>query len=208
MSEYELDDDEIASLYEDDPDSLSPEDVFNMVLINKRDKKKVSVVLVDEEGDEIDLAEMLEELVGYVKDKMQSEEGNQLTEQIMPLMSQSLVSGLGRLIGINATAFFITNPNTRMALIYMMMVAFTLYKMVQVKDLTIHTIEEEVSDEEIDEIERKSQASSVANMASMLGVDPREAVKSMIERGDLTEEDFTDLFGKSEESEDDEDSNE
>lgn len=207
MSDYEdgieLDDEDLEALYEDDPDMMTPEDLFKMVLLNKRTKKKVSIELMDKDGDEIDLADMLEELVNYVKDKLE-DDNNQLVDQIMPLMSQSLVSGMGRMLGLQATAFFVSNPNTRMALIYMMMISFILYKMVQVKDLTINTIEEEVSDEEIEEIERKSKASSVANMSAMLGMDPREALQQMVEKGDLTEEDLKDMLGHAKKDSDDE----
>ncbi len=110
-------------------------------------------------------------------------------------MSQALVSGLGRLLGNRATAFFISNPNTRMALIYMMMVSFTLYKVVQTKGLKVITEIEDVSEEEIEEIERKSHASSVASMAALGGVDPREILSQMVEHGDLTQQDLRDLLG-------------
>jgi len=192
----ELDDDELAELYEDDPNRLTPEDIFSMVLLNKKTKKKVSVQLEDKDGDEVELADMLEQLVGYIKDKL-NQDSNQLLDEIMPLMSQTLVSGMGRMMGMNATAFFIANPDTRMALIYMMMISFTMYKLVQVKGLKINTIEEEVTDEEIDEIERKSRANTVATMSSMFGMDPREALEQMLENGDITQEDLQDMMGQS-----------
>jgi len=195
-NDLDLDDDDIQSMMEDDPDALTPEDMFSMVLLNKRDKTKVSVELEDEDGDPIDLADMMEELVNYIKDKLDDEDGNQIVDQVMPLMSQALISGLGRLTGIQATAFFIANPNTRMALIYMMMVSFVLYKMVQVKGLKVITTTEDVTDDEIEEIERKSRASSVANMSAMMGMDPREILQQMVEKGDLTSDDLEDLMGK------------
>ena len=200
MSDYddgiELDDDELQELYEYDQDNLTPEDVFSLVLINKRTKKKVTVQLEDKDGDRIELADLLEELVKYIQDKL-AEDNNQMTDEIMPLMSQTLVSGMGRMIGIQPTAAFVTNPNTRMALIYMMMISFTMYKLVQVKGLRINTVEEEVTDEEIEEIERKSKASSVATMSAMLGIDPREALRQMVDRGDLTENDLEEMLRSS-----------
>lgn len=207
MSDYEdgieLDDDELEELMSDNPDHLTPEDVFSMVMLNKRDKKRVWVELEDEDGDTIELADMLEELVKYIKDKLGEEEGNQMLDQIMPLMSQSLVSGLGRMMGLNATAFLVFNPQIRMALIYMMLVSFTLYKVVQSKGLVINTCEEDITDEEINEIDRKSKASSVANMSAMLGMDPKEALRQMVERGDITEGDLSDLLGLTKEEDED-----
>lgn len=191
-----LDEDDIQTMMEDNPDSLTPEDVFKMVLLNKRDCTRVSVELEDEDGDTIELADMMEELVSYIKDKLGDEEGNQIVDQVMPLMSQALVSGLGRLVGLQGTAFLIANPDTRMALIYMMMVSFVLYKTVQVKGLKVITQIEDVTQEEIDEIERKSRASSVASMSAMAGMDPKEILNQMVEHGDLTREDLKDLMGQ------------
>lgn len=190
-----LDEDELEMM-EGDPDALTPEDVFKMVLLNKRNKTQVSVELEDEDGDSIELADMMEELVNYVKDKLDDKDGNQIVDQVMPLMSQALVSGLGRLVGLRATAFFISNPETRMALIYMMMISFVLYKTVQVKGLKVVTNTEDVSEEEIEEIERKSRASSMANMSAMMGMDPRQMLNQMVERGDLTKQDLEDMMGE------------
>jgi len=199
MSDYddgiELDDDELENLYADDPDRLTPEDVFSLVLINKKTNKRISVELEDSDGDQVELSDMLGELVGYVKERLE-EDDNQLVNEIMPLMGQTLVSGMGRMLGLEATAAFISNPNSRTALVYMMMIAFTMYKLVQVKGLKINTIEEEVTDEEIEEIERKSRASSAANMSAMMGLDPREVLEQMVKRGDITEQDLTDFLGK------------
>lgn len=196
FDDIDLDEDDIQSILEDDPDALTPEDVFTMVLLNKRNKTKVSVQLEDEDGDPIELADMMEELVNYVKDKLDDLEGNQVVDQIMPLMSQALVSGLGRLIGIQGTSFLIANPGTRMALIYMMMVSFILYKTVQVKGLKVVTTTVDVTQEEIDEVERKSKASSVASLSSMIGIDPREILEQMVENGTLTSDDLEDLLKK------------
>lgn len=210
MSDYEdgpeLDDEDLQELYADDPDTLTPEDIFKMVLLNKRTNMKVSVQLQDKDGEEVELADLLEQLVKYVKDKL-DEDNNQLVDEIMPLMSQMLVSGMGRLLGLNTTAFYVSNPNTRMALIYMMMIAFTMYKLVQVKGLKINTVEEEVSEEEIEEIERKSRANDVATMSQMLGGDPREALQQMVDRGDLTEDDLVELLGRAKGDKDDGETN-
>jgi hypothetical protein len=202
-----MDEEEIQEMMEDmDPDAMKVEDLFTMVLLNKRNRTKVSVSLEDGDGDTIKTEELIEELVNYLKDKFDDEEGNQIVDQILPLMSQTLISGLGRLVGIPQTAFLISNPSVRMSLLYMMVIAFTLYKTVQVKELKILTEVEDVSEEEIEEIERKSQASSTATMASFMGQDPKEILQQMVERGDITEQDLEDLLGsesKSDEKDDD-----
>jgi len=196
MSNDDFQDEIDEAYYDENPDMLTPEEVFKMVLLNKKNKTRIWIELKDKDGDVIDHAELMEELVNYTKDKLSDENGNQLLDQIMPLMSQSLVSGLGRLIGLQSTALMITNPNTRMSLIYMMMISFVMYKMVQVQGLTIHTYEEEVSDEEIEEIERKSKATSVASMGAMLGMDYKEILQEMVNSGELTRDDINGILGE------------
>lgn len=211
MSDYDdemdLDEDELEELYEDahDPDDLTPEEVFSMVMLNKIKKTKVTIQLEDKDGDVVSLADVVEGLIGYVKDKLQADEDNDFTAQIMPMMAQSLVSGLGRMIGIRGTAFYLAQEGTRHAMIYMMCVGFLLLKYVQEHNLLIHTYEEPVSDEEIEEIERKSKASSVATMGSMMGMDPRQILQHMVDQGQLSETDLEDLLHRTQETEDGED---
>lgn len=186
--------DELSEAIESDPDELSPEDIFKMVLLNKIKGTRVRVDLRDGDGDAVDLPEVVEQLIGFMKDRLQ-EDSNQFVEQIMPLMSQSVVSGLGRMLGINPTAFLLANDMTCHAIVHMMCVAFLLLKFVQDHDLKIHTYEEEVSPDEMEEIERKCQASSMATMGSLMGMDPQEILQRMLDEGRITENDLYDLMG-------------
>ena len=207
MSDYEedFDTDDLEDIMEDhvDPSDLTPEEVFSMVMLNKVKGTKVTVQLEDKDGDIVELADIIEGLINYVKDKIGDDEGSDFTEQIMPLMSQAVVSGLGRMMGVRATGFYLAQDTTRHAIIYMMCVGFMLLKYVQEHELLIHTYEEEVSQEDIDEIERKSKATSVATMSGMMGMDPRDILQQMVDRGDLTEQDFEDLLKNNKEETDD-----
>lgn len=196
--EMDLDEDELAELYEDqvDPDDLSPEDVFSMVMINRVKKTKITVQLEDKDGDTVALADIVEGLIGYVKDKIKDTDGNDFTEQIMPLMAQSVVSGLGRMLGIRATGFYLANEGTRHAIIYMMAVGFLLLKYVQQHELLIHTFEEEVSEEEIEELDRRSKASSIVTMGSAMGMDPKEILQGLMDKGKINESDLRSLLNE------------
>lgn len=199
MSDYDdnndmdLDENELEDLR--DPDDLAPEDVFSMVMINKIKKTKIKVELQDKDGDAVSLSEVITELLRYMNEKMKDENGNQFADQIFPLVSQATVSTLGRLVGINATAFYLSNEGTRTAIVYSMAMAFLLLKYVQKHNLTIHTFEEQVSDEEIEGIERKSEANKVAMLGAMFGEDPKEVLQKMMEEGRITEQDLNDILG-------------
>jgi len=192
--DIELDDDEMAELYEGHNDDLAPEDVFKMVMINKIRKKRVHVELQDADGDTVQLKDVVQELINYVKTKMKDEDENQFTAQIMPLMSQAVVSGLGRMVGINQTAFYLADDTARFSFINMMCVAFLMLKFVQQKGLTIHTFENDVTDEEIAELERKTKANSIATLGALAGEDPKAILEELRKRGKITDEDLKDML--------------
>ena len=198
-----FDDDELEEMHEGSGEELDPEDVFKTVMINKIKKTRVRVELEDKEGDTIPLRDVIQQLLGYIKDQTADNAENQFSEQIMPLMAHSVVSGLGRMIGIRATAFYLANDTTKMSLIYMMCLGLLLLKFVQQKDLTIVTHEEDISDEEIEEIERRMEANKAATIASMIGEDPRAVLETLRQQGHITDEDLEDLLGGSDDDGDD-----
>lgn len=201
MSDYDddspYDDEDMSELMEDDPDSLTPEDVFKMVTLNKIKKTKVRVELQDKNGDKVDLPEVIGQIIEYIKDKTAEEEGNQFSDQIMPLMSQAVLSTLGRMLGIRLTAYHLANDSTRMALIWSMCTSFLLLKYVQKHELSINTFEESVSEEEIEAFERKAQANNVAMLGALVGEDPKQILEELLHSGKITEDDLQDIMGDS-----------
>jgi len=189
FDETNYDEDDIQDLFEDE-ESMTPEEIFKMVMINKVKGTTVHVELCDKEGDKVELSDVIEQLLSYVENKLEDEKANQFVDQIMPLMAQSVVSGLGRMLGIRHTAFFLANDLSRVALVNMMSIAFLLLKFVQQKELTIQTYEEEISEEEIEEIERKAKAGSTATMGALLGLDPKEILDNLVEQGEISQSDL------------------
>lgn len=212
MSEWdEMDfdglDEELTEAIERDPDELQPEDIFQMVMINRTKNTRVEVEIRDQDGDTVHLPDLVAQILNYVSDKLQEKEGNEILDQLMPMVSQSLVSGLGRMMGISATGFLLTNSMTRTSLINMMVVALLLLKFIQENNLTIFTREEEVSQEEVNELERKARASNIATVGSMVGMDPRSLLREMVNQGQLTKQDLTDLIGEEDDNDGDKGSN-
>jgi hypothetical protein len=203
FDEMDFDEDEMEAMCDQDGDSLEPEDLFGMVTINRVRKKRVHVELEDDSGDTVLLKDVISELLAYIKDKMEDEDGNQFTEQILPLMAQSVVSGLGRMIGIRGTAFYLSQPVARTAIINMMAVALYLLKFVQQKGLVINTFEEDVTDEEIEELDRRTKANSAATLAALAGEDPRAVLRSLREQGHLTDDDLKDILNEQGDEDDD-----
>jgi hypothetical protein len=65
-----------------------------------------------------------------------------------------------------------------------------LLKFVQQKNLTIETFEEEISEDEIEQIERKAKAGSTATMGALLGLDPKEILDNLVEQGEISQADL------------------
>lgn len=201
-----FDEDDLEELYEGSAE-VEPEDVFNMVLINKVKKTKVSIELEDPDGDTVPLKDVIQQLLGYIKDQLHDGD-NQFADQIMPLMAHSVVSGLGRILGIRTTAFYLANDVTRLSLIHMMCLGLLLLKFVQQKNLTIVTQEEEVTDQEIADLERKLNANKTAVLAGLAGEDPRAVIRELRRQGHITDEDLEEMIGGVQEEEEIEDDDE
>ena len=199
MSEFdETDFDELNEDFMEEESNLTPEEIFKMVLLNKVKGTAVHVELFNSEGEKVELADVIEKLLTSVEEKLSEGESNPFVAQIMPLMAQSVVSGLGRMLGIQHTAFYLANETSRIALINMMAIAFLLLKYIQQNELTIQTFEEEIAEEEIEEIERKASASSTATMGALLGIDPKTILENLVEKGEITQEDLDSILNGNE----------
>jgi hypothetical protein len=191
----ELDPDELADLGADNVDDLKPEDVFKMTMVNKPRKKRVIVEIEDADKATVKVEDVVQELLTYIKTKMKEGDENQFMGQILPLMSQAVVSGLGRMLGIRMTAFYLSDETSRYAFIQMMCVAFLMLKFVQQKGLTINTYETDVSDEEIEELDRKGHANDAAMLGALAGKDPRAVLEELRKQGKITDSDLRDMLG-------------
>jgi len=72
----------------------------------------------------------------------------------------------------------------------MMASSFYLLKFIQNNKIKIHTIEEELTDDDIDTYERLSKASSTMSLANTMGLDHKEVIKSLLKHGKIKEEDL------------------
>lgn len=201
--EENWDESELDDLYTVGEDNMDPEDVFTMVMINRKRKVKTTVELQDKDGDVVPLKDVLQQLIQYSRTKMEDTEGNQFNDQIMPLMSQAVVGSLGRMIGIRNTAFHLSNETTRIAFIQTMCIGLLLLKFIQKEELKIYTYEESVSDEEIEEIDRRSKANSLATLASLAGANPQEILQHLRNEGHITDEDLEQVLSGDRDEDDD-----
>ena len=101
-----------------------------------------------------------------------------------------MVTGLGKVMGDQLAAATLSQELFRNSFLHIMTVGFYLLKFIQTKNLKIFTIEEPLTDEDIERYDRISRASDVTSLAAMMGYTPEQAVKEMIKTGKLKEEDL------------------
>ena len=195
--EMELDEDEIASMREGvDISDIDPEDLFHLTQINKNTNKKISIEVQTKEGETVLLRDIVQELLDYISNKLTDKNGNQFADQIFPLITQAIVPGLLKIVGTKMTACILSHNLMRDSIVHMMCVAFLLPKFIQQKGLSLQTFEENVSEEEITNMERRSNAGSTAMLAALAGIDPRAVLQQMRDQGLINETDLEDMLGK------------
>lgn len=196
MNIDDFDEEDLEDLTEDHPslDSLSPEEIIQVATVDKVRKVRITAEIRDEDGNVTPLHEIIEELLGYIKRKIESDDTNNFKEQIAPLMNQTLASGLPRLIGIGPACFYITNESARVSISIMMSLSLLLLKYIQEQKLTIFTVEEPLTDEEMESLQKRSDASSIATMGYAMGMTHKQIMETLLENDMVTREDLEDML--------------
>lgn len=169
--------------------------VFNLCMIDRRRKVRLNIQLFDADGDEVSIREALKEITQYVKDKISTEETNDVAAKILPMMAESTACALPRLVGGDLAASLIAQEVVRYPLIQMMTIGFLLLKFIQKNGLKITTTEEQLSDEQIAHYERMNRASNAAVLTATLGGDPKAMLRELLKRGEITKEDVEGILG-------------
>lgn len=174
------------------------EDIVKLVTIDKARGKRITIQLVDSEGEEISLRDTTDSLMSFLENKFQDEtpEGNQVLNQVLPLCTQTLVSGLPRAVGEQRAAQMLGLEKSRTTLVLMMMLSFSLLKFIQQKGLKIMTVEEEITTDEMDKIQRMSEASEAATLAAMMGISPKEILQELVKEGSLSGDELSQMIGE------------
>ena len=170
--------------------NLTVDELIDLVLIDTKHNKKLSIGLTDKDGGSIRVQEVVAAVSSYVSDKMKSEDENAFVSEIFPLMSQATVIGLSETFGAEGAATILASEEIRYALINMMLVGFTLLKFIQKHEIKIYSTKTDISEEEVQRYKRLSKASDALTRASLLGIAPKELLKAMLSRGMLETDDL------------------
>jgi len=175
----------------------SVDELFRVVAMDRKRKVKFEVDLRDEDGEQLNINELVESLTEYVTDQMKSDKENVTQQQIFPLMAQAVVAGMTKLMGPYLSTLMLSQEGSRYGLVYMTIMGFYLLKFIQKHDIKIFSTESAVSDEELAMYDRVGAASSMATMASHLGADPKEVIRELLKSGQLQRDDLEKLGAES-----------
>jgi IMP dehydrogenase/GMP reductase len=169
---------------------VSLDSFLRLVTIDVKRKVRMTIRLIDEDGDEVPITETIEQISQFIMDKLNSSEENTISTQIFPMMAQSVAYGLTKILGPQLTSLFLTQEAVRYSLIHMMSVGFYLWNVIHKNGLKIETTEESVTQEEIDSFRRLNVASGVASMAAATGINPKDILRELVKNGYVTREDL------------------
>lgn len=156
------------------------QELFEMSVVNTRTLTKTKAEFLDETGQVVPVKEVVTKLVDYMDQKLSDADGNQLLDEIMPLMSQLLGSGLPKLLGSQMSAFYLMSFETRHAMAYMMCLSFLTLKFIESKHLKINTISEKISPEDIPKMNVRSSPETTSGSHLL-----EEVLDEIVKRGIL-----------------------
>ena len=130
FDDTDIDPEDLADMTEDqaDANTLTPEEMIEVATVDTVNKLRITAEIRDKDGNITPLHEIIEDLLGYIKRKVEADDGNNYRKQITPPMNQALASGLSRLIGVGPACFYITNQTARVSISTMMSLSLLLLK--------------------------------------------------------------------------------
>lgn len=171
----------------------SAEDVLNVATIDVHRKKRIQVSLRQEDGELVPLEQVISKLIDYIDSKSGDKQENQFKQQVLPLVAQGLVVVLDKILGREMSATLMAQLPIRESYIMAVATGFLLMKFLTGKNIKIHTVEEDLTDEQIDQYFRVDTVSSIAQISRMMGVDPKAVIRELVKQGKMTREDLTQL---------------
>lgn len=161
----------------------------SLVTIDRKRKKLIRIELRDKNGHLVEVEEIADKLSSFVLDKMDTE-GSTCITQVAPLMGDSMLVSVNKILGSRAASVLLTIEPIRYAFLNTMSVGFYMYRFLQKNDIKIHTIEEDISDEKLHEYELNNQVHSVATAGMMAGLTATEVIEEILKTGIASKEDL------------------
>lgn len=178
----------------DDTDYPDLAELLKVVAIDPFRKKKMRVMIKGtDEGETVETTQIVDKLLDYIQGKVKDEGENIYKQQILPLVAEAATITLIKTLGPDLGMFLMTQHTTRDAFINMMAVGFLLMRWLDgasKKGIKIHTVEEDITEEEMNKLYKLDKITGLTSLASMSGVNPIEMLRQMVKAGQISKEDL------------------
>lgn len=172
-------------------------------VIDKGNSLKITAILVDKDGNEVDMQETVTKLDDFLQKKLTETDTNSINSQIYPFISQLFVYSLHKMVGEEGAAPFLVDNRLQNLVLDLMMVSFSFYKMMQAKEYSIETSVEDIDIEEYIRDQTSARLEALVVVMNEIGVDPQKILDSLIDDGKITDEEAETVMDKYELAHDD-----
>ncbi len=167
--------------------------IFSIANIDLVRKKKIAIKLEDETGTEVNVSEVITQVNSYITDQLTSKDRNVCLDQIFPLLSQLLNRSINSITkDIYLSGILMSQAIYRNTFISEMMLTFYFLKFIQKHNIKIVTMEEDISQEEIDKLIKADQVNAFSIAAINMGMPLKEVVESLLASGHVSRQDLID----------------
>lgn len=165
------------------------EDIFQVSTINKNRKVAITASLKDENGNVIEIKEVIEKLLQYMEDNLSTDaKNNGLLDQILPVMAAVVGNAIPKLAGPELSASLFSHPGLRHTITCLPILGFLLLKFIQQHKLKIYTVETNLSNEELQRVQDMDTIASASIRAILAGINPQVIIEELRRQGILTDE--------------------
>tara|TARA_Y100000310_G_scaffold336391_2_gene420794 strand:+ start:888 stop:1442 length:555 start_codon:yes stop_codon:yes gene_type:complete len=161
-----------------------------MSLIDIHRKKRIESGLLDNHDNATSVAEAYEELHTFIAENMADEDPNTCKVHVYPFLGIMTTEIVKQLFGDEGAAMILAaNPFVRVLMIHSIMAGFYARHMLEEKQLSFNTVEEDLTDEQLHDFQVKQGLVEATLTAIMAGHDPTEVVQGLYRTGKITDDD-------------------
>ena len=166
-----------------------PPKVIKMEWIDKQDGIKYTTV-IEKDGVRQDKEDIINSLIDFVKAKLDTDTSNATKNQVNPLIIDVITHTLSKIVSLKEASMLLSDKEVLTALRYSGMVSFYLMKYLDKNNLTLKTIEEKISKEDVKEYLNLTLINQVISELMALGYSPVQVAQEMYKKKYITKDEL------------------
>jgi len=152
--------------------------------------KKISSGFIDPQENETTIEEAYKEIHDWCGEQMQGDERNTCKDHAYPFLASMTTEIVRKIFGDEGAAVILaSNPFVRVLMVHSIMAGFYSYHMMNQRNFQFNTVEEEITEQQLHDIQMAQGIVEATLTAIMAGQDPGEVFRYLYKSGQLTDED-------------------